>query len=494
MSSRLRATGARQQRAHVAQQDEHAQSGHAVVIGGSIAGLLAARVLANYFGHVTILERDRLPAQPAARAGVPQGRHGHLLLLRGLEVMEELLPGLEADLARGGAIPFDWVDDILWFNFAGPKPRFPSDLRSHVCSRERLEWTVRRRVAAHTAITIQDGYRVTALRADAAGRRVTGVIARRLAAGTDADEALALDADLVVDASGRSSHASRWLQALGYEAPRETTIDAHLGYASRLYRAPEGTAAWKALYVQRTLVEHTRGGLILPLEGERWIVTLVGVGGDYPPTDEAGFQDFARSLPTPVLYEAIKDAEPLSPIHGFRGTDNRRRHFEAQARRPERFLVVGDAFCSFNPVYGQGMTTGALGALELERCLREHRRQDGSFDGLAERFQRRLARVVATPWSLSTAQDLRVPGAEGGRPGPASRLLHRYVDAATALAAERADVQLTLSRVLHLLAPPVALFHPRIAAPVLARALNRRAPTSHSMQARSRMQQKAVME
>ncbi|HWE64630.1 MAG TPA: FAD-dependent oxidoreductase [Chloroflexota bacterium] len=456
---------------------------HAIVIGGSMAGLLAARVLADHVDRVTILERDRLPSTPATRAGVPQGRHGHLLLLRGLQIMEGLFPGLETELAAAGAVPLDWVDDMQWFNFAGPKLRFPSDLRSHVCSRELLELTVRQRVAAHPSITILDGCQVTGLRADETGQRVIGVTAHRRDGGAEHDQDLALEADLVVDAGGRSSRAPQWLEELGYKAPRETTIDAHLGYASRIYRKPAGAGAWKALYVQRTLAEDTRGGLILPLEDGRWMVTLVGVGGDYPPTEAAAFLDFARTLRNPVLYEAIKDAEPLSPIHGFRGTDNRRRHFETLARRPEGFVVVGDAFCAFNPVYGQGMTTAALGAMTLDRCLRERRRlhPDRGPDGFAAHFQQQLARVVATPWSLSTAQDLRLPRTEGGRTSLIGRLLHHYVDGATLLAAERPDAHLALSRVLHLLAPPTALFHPRIALPVLVRALSRHRKTPGDM-------------
>src|SRR5262249_6340950 len=148
-------------------------------------------------------------------------------------------------------------------------------------------------------------------------------------------------------------------------------------------------------------------GLIVPIEGGRWLVTLTGRGGATPPTDEAGFLEFARNLPSPVLYEALREAEPLSPISGFRGTENRLRHFERLRRWPEGFVVLGDAACAFNPVYGQGMTTAALGAVALGECLKEQRRRGGQPAGVARRFQQKLAEVTGVPWTLATGEDHR---------------------------------------------------------------------------------------
>jgi 2-polyprenyl-6-methoxyphenol hydroxylase-like FAD-dependent oxidoreductase len=442
---------------------------HAIVIGGSIAGLIAARVLSDHFHRVTIVERDSVPGMPAHRKGVPHGRHAHLLLLGGQRILEGLFPGLDADLAAEGAVPFDWIDDIQWFNFAGAKMRFASDMRSHVCSREMLEWAIRRRVLALPSITVLNGREVVALRGDVGDRGVTGVLMRRDGDGSGAED-IAIEADMIVDASGRQSRAPQWLQDLGFTAPLETTIDARLGYASRVYRAPAGADAWKALYLQRTHAADTRGGLVLPLEGDHWMVTLVGVGGDYPPTNAEAFLEFARSLPHRQLFDAIKHAEPLTPVHGFRGANNRRRHFEKLVRQPERFVTIGDAFCAFNPVYGQGMTTAAVGALALDRSLRARPRSEAvdSLRGFADRFHKDLACVVDAPWSLSIAQDLRLPRTEGGQPGMLDGLIHRYVDAVTRLACVDATALLALTHVLHLLTPPSALFHPRILTRVLA--------------------------
>jgi 2-polyprenyl-6-methoxyphenol hydroxylase-like FAD-dependent oxidoreductase len=221
-----------------------------------------------------------------------------------------------------------------------------------------------------------------------------------------------LAADLVVDASGRESQAPQWLANLGYTPPRETSIRAFAGYASRLYQRPaEFGRNWKTLYVRPTPPHGTRGGVIIPIEGDRWHVTLLSMAGDYPPTDEAGFLAFARSLPAPQFYEAIKAAEPLTMIYGYRRTESRVRHYDQLPRYLEGFLVCGDAAYSLNPVYAQGMTAAVLGSLALEQCLRAQQRQ-GDLSGLPKAFQTQLSRVVADPWQMVTREDGRWPATE----------------------------------------------------------------------------------
>jgi 2-polyprenyl-6-methoxyphenol hydroxylase-like FAD-dependent oxidoreductase len=288
-----------------------------------------------------------------------------------------------------------------------------------------------------------------------AGGAVSGVSLR----SRDGGGAELLPADLVVDASGRGSHAPQWLRALGYDAPEETVVNAGLAYASRVYRVPSGRRfPWQALYLQSRAPGERRGGLVLPIEGGRWVVTLTGLGGEHPPTDDAGFLEYARGLRSPHLYEAIRGAEPLSPISGHRSTANRLRHFERLARWPERFVVLGDAACAFNPVYGQGMTTAALGAELLDGCLRP-----GRLAGLGRRFQRELARVNRVPWLLATGEDHRYPTTTGGSPGWATRWQHRYVDQVMRLSTEDPGVRLRVLEVLHLLRLPSALFTPGLA-------------------------------
>lgn len=449
-------------------------SGHALVIGGSMAGLLTARVLSERFGRVTIVERDSFPEEPEFRKGVPQSRHLHVFMMRGRMISDRLFPGLSEELEEAGAVSVDSANDFEWLTPAGFAPRFPSGLPVLMCSRDLLEWTMRARVAALPRVSLLEKTDVTGLLPTPDGKGIAAVEIRSRAAKDTAEIQEPLRAELVVDASGRNSNASKWLETLGYAPPEETYINSHLGYASRTYRRPEWfDGDWKGLNAQAAPPEVTRGGVLLPLEGDRWMVTLSGVGGDYPPTDEAGFMDFARSLRTPMLYEAIKDAEPISDISGYRDTENRRRHYEKLSRQPDNFLVTGDAASAFNPVYAQGMTTAALGAEVLEECLREQDAANGDHAGLSKRFQKKLAKTNAASWLLATDEDFRVRGVEGGKATFATRLTHRYMDRVLALSLHDVEVRQTFLEVFHMLKPPTALFGPSVVAKVL-RGANRR--------------------
>jgi 2-polyprenyl-6-methoxyphenol hydroxylase-like FAD-dependent oxidoreductase len=450
------------------------ESGHALVIGGSMAGLLTARVLSERFERVTVVERDHFPEGPAFRKGVPQSKHLHVFMMRGRMISDKLFPGLSEELEEAGAMPVDSANDFEWLTPAGFAPRFPSGLPLLMCSRELLEWTARARVAALPRVSFLEKTEVTGLLPTPNGKGVAAVEVRSRTAKDGAESQEPLRADLVVDASGRNSNASKWLEALGYAPPEETYTNSHLGYASRTYRRPERfDGDWMGLNAQAAPPEVTRGGVLLPLEGNRWMVTLSGVGGDYPPTDEEGFMDFARSLRTPMLYEAIKDAEPISDISGYRDTENRRRHYEKLSRQPENFLVSGDAASAFNPIYAQGMTTAALGAEVLEECLREQDAVSDAHGGLSKRFQKKLAKANAVSWLLATGEDFRVRGVEGGKATFAARLTHRYMDRVLALSLRDIEVRQTFLEVFHMLKPPTELFEPGIALKVLRGATRR---------------------
>ena len=443
---------------------------HALVIGGSMAGLLAARVLADRFEQVTLIERDAFPEGPEFRKGVPQSRHLHVLLARGRHIAGRLFPGIEDDLLAAGAELMDMAEGGSWLTPAGLAPRFHSGFALITCTRNLIEWAVRERVGALEGVCFLE--RTDALRSLAGpGERIAGVEIRRR---DGYEEAQPLHADLVVDASGRNSGAPRWLAELGYAPPEETRINAHPGYATRLFERPEDLPDDRRLiFVQAAPPEHNRGGIMFPIEGGRLMCSLIGMGGDYAPTDEQGYMEFARSLRDPMLYEAIKDAKPASPIHGYREVENKRRHYEKLSRQPDNFLVTGDAACSFNPVYGQGMTTAALGAETLEECLREN----GDLAGLSRRFQKRLAKVNAAPWLLATGEDLRVRETEGGRAGLSTRLTHRYMDRVLALSLQDLAVRRTFLEVFGMTKPPTVLFGPAVAAKVLRDSLSRRTKT-----------------
>lgn len=439
----------------------HVRYGHAVVIGAGIGGLLAGRVLADRFDRVTILERDTLPEKSVVRGGVPQGRHLHSLAVRGSEILEELFPGLDAELAAAGCPAVDQAADAITDLPAGRLPRFRSGVVMRAASRALVERSIRRGIEKETRVRFFAGREVVGLLADGSGARVTGVRAR--VRGEERTEKIS--ADLVVDASGQGSRAPRWLEELGYETPRETVVDARLGYATRWYRVPDDFAAdWKGLAVLPGWPEETRGGTLRRVEGDVWTVVMIGLRGDYPPTDGEAFLEFARGLPSPIIHDAIKSAEPVSPVYGYRRTANRLRHYE-KTRMPESLLVLGDAACVLNPSYGQGMTAAALSAVALRECLAKQR--GGSLAGLGGRFHKRQRKAVAPCWTVTANSDAQWAAKDVRELGPARCLLYRVSEEVMALATEREDVARALLEVKNLLSPPAALLWPRILVPAL---------------------------
>ena len=456
----------------VAAPHAHRQVGdHAVVMGAGMAGLVAARVLADHFLRVTVIDRDHLPAGPTPRAGVPQSRHIHILLARGMALLDQLFPGLEDELLAAGAVPIDFPGDALWLSPAGWSQRFRPGLRLVSCTRPLLERSVRRRLAASATVRFLEGQEATGLTADDTTTAVTGVrLQTRPHPPAAAAADLVLPAALVIDASGRSSRTTEWLGELGYPAPPETTINPFLGYATRTYARPKDvTDDWQLLYVQAKPPQMGRMGLLLPVEGDRWMVGLAGAGRDYPPIDEAGFLQFAASLRSPIIHDAIRHARPLSPIHGYRQTDNRWRHYEQAQRFPERLIVLGDAACTFNPIYGQGLTMAALAGVTLQRCLQAHfhTQAPGDLAGLASRTHRALAHPTAAVWLLATGEDLRYPTTEGARPTLRTRLMHRYLNRLGPVATANRTVNAAFLEVANLVRPPTALFHPSVLLPTL---------------------------
>jgi 2-polyprenyl-6-methoxyphenol hydroxylase-like FAD-dependent oxidoreductase len=440
---------------------------HAVVIGASMAGLLAARVLSDHFAQVTIIERDRLTADAEARKGVPQGRHVHGLLARGAIIMGEYFPDLFRTLARDGAIPVG-TEAVRWNQLGAWMAPVRNPVTVLFQSRPFLEQHVRDQLAARDNVRIRDGCEVSQLCAQ--NGRITGVVLRHRS-GEQHEEALT--ADLVVDTSGRGSRAPHWLNSLGYGNVQETSVKIEVGYATRIYRCPAHLPAnWKALFIYGSPPGDKRGGVIMPIQGGYWMVTLQGSLRDYPPDDEAGFLDFARSLAQPDLYAAIQDAEPVTPIAAYKYSANRWRHYERMKRLPEGFISMGDAVCSFNPVYGQGMAVAAVEAQTLDRRLREQKMVDGNKSpaGFTRRFQQAIARDITTPWRLSTGEDLRYPGTEGKR-SLRTRLLNRYMRRVIELTVSDSRMTATVLRVRNLLKPLSTLFQPRIILAVLRREL-----------------------
>ena len=436
----------------------------AVVVGGSIAGLLAARVLADSFASVTIIETDKLPENPEVRRGVAQSTQPHVLFARGYRILSELFPGIEAALSAAGARAIDWTREFHHFGHGGwgASADSPSDIVSFTCSRPLLEWTIRQQLSKFSNVRFVEQYRATGLLANPSKTHITGVCLRSISGSTE-DE---LQATLVVDASGRRSQAPHWLENLGFTPPSETVVNPFLGYATRRYREPEGFEAdWKVMLISHSPPNGTRLGYLAKIEGGEWIATLGGYGRDFPPTENDGFLEFARSLPSPKFYEAIKDAEPVSPIYAHRATANRLRHYE-KIMLPRGFVALGDAVCALCPVYGQGMTVSALSAMVLRDWLSERHSRDGNF--ISSRFQKSLAKSNSLHWALATGQDSLFPTTSGGsKPSRLGGMLHGYTERLLELANSDPNLHTLFIEVAHLLKSPLALYHPKIVFRVL---------------------------
>jgi len=384
---------------------KHRLNGQAVIIGSGVTGLVAAQALASVFAEVTVIDRDLHTGQPNFRPGAPQANHAHTLLPLGLHLMERQFPGLRDELIAAGAILVDEERDTFQFTATGvEKPRVVQQRSQISASRPLLESILYRRVSRRPGVKFVTGMDATDLQIDQHNRKATGV---HLRSRTGPREMLVLPAELVVDASGRNSRAPQWLEQLGFIPPEEWHIDTHAGYSSRIYRQPSGfDGEWKRMYIHPQPPRGTRGGVILPLESERWHVTLIGIDRDYPPLDESGFLAFAASLPVPDLYNAIKQAAPLSPPAGYRNVENRVRRYENLPIYLDGFLVTGDAVFTMNPVYALGMTAAAVNGLTLRRAL-EAWEDMSALDGLAAYFQKQLAKDILALWRQAVENEWR---------------------------------------------------------------------------------------
>jgi 2-polyprenyl-6-methoxyphenol hydroxylase-like FAD-dependent oxidoreductase len=428
----------------------------AVVLGGSMAGLLAARVLSESYDQVMIIDRDELSGVREPRRGVPQGRHVHGLLARGQEILEELFPGF-TDGMRADGVPTADLGHLRWI-FQGR--RLAKADTGCICisaARPTLESHVRDGVAKLSTVDFVEGTDVLGLVATGNRARIIGV---RTAHPERGEEELA--ADLVVDATGRGSRLPAWLAEFGYERPAEEKVKIGLTYTSRNYRSPDESVIDGDVSINPVgTPSHPRGAFFTRLENGRFILSCTGVLGDSAPTDPAGFTEYVRSLPAPEIYAAIKDAVPLDDPAQHRYPASQRRRYERLNRFPERLLVVGDAFCSFNPVYGQGMTVAALEAL----ALREHLSR-----GVPEPlpFLADVSTVIDVPWDISAGGDLGFPAVEGRRPLK-TRFANAYMAKLQAAAVTDGQLTRTFMRVAGLVDPPTDLMKPSTMLRVLRR-------------------------
>lgn len=436
---------------------------NAVVIGASMGGLLAARVLADFYDTVTLVERDIFPAAGEPRKGVPQGRQPHGLHARGRVVLEQLFPGLTREMVAQGGMVLDISRDFRWYANGGFHQPTDSGLEGLLVSRPRLEAGVLAHVRALPNVRVIENCDVPGVLAAEDRARVTGVRLQR----RDGEAEELLEADLVVDATGRGSRSPAWLEELGYARPEEEQVRIDLGYTSRDYRRTPGQLPGTLGFAIAGAPPDGRNGVVLAKEGGSWSVTLGGYNGDFAPLDDAGFLEFARGMPTQDIYQLIKDAEPLTEPLAYRFKANQRRHYERLARFPEGFLVFGDAICSFNPVYAQGMTVAANEALVLQACLAA-----GAAD-LARRFFKAATPIIDGPWQVAVGNDLTLPHVAGATTRM-DRFMNWYIGKLHLAAHSDAALSVVFLQVVNMMAPPPRLLHPQVALRVLAGNVARR--------------------
>ena len=418
--------------------------GHAVVIGASIAGLLAARALSEAFSLVTVFDRDVLPDEPGIRRGAPQGRQAHALLARGAAALDQLFPGFVAEMIASGAVAGDPQRDFRWYLDGYLLCPAASGLTNIALTRPLIESLIRARTAALDGVRIVGSSVVGGLVMGEG--RITGVRVAKGDAGTEES----VPADLVVDAAGRGSRAHVWLRELGYSEPPMSGVRTDVVYVSRHYRREPHHLDGRIGAAIVGFPGHPRGAAVIRQEGEQFVVLLCGILGEDPPTDDEGMLAFAESLPAPDVADVLRSAKPLDDAAKMRYPASQWHHYEKVARHPDGFLVTGDALCNFNPVYGQGMTIAALEALTLKRLLTE-----GPGD-LPRRFYAAMTKTLSQAWSLSVGADLRFPQVEGKRT-KADRLVNRYLDRYRIAASADPVLGTAFLRVTNMIDPPTRL-------------------------------------
>lgn len=391
----------------------HKLGERALVIGAGIGGLAAAGALSGYFERVDVLERDHLAATVGSRSGTPQDRHPHGLLAGGLQALDRIFPNFKRDLAAAGAVPVTFARDVqLERPDVGVLPKRDFGISVLCATRPLIELVLRRRVEAIANVMLRPASRVTGIVPAADGAGTRGV---RFVNGSDRSQIL--DADLVVDASGRGAPTLTLLDALGWERPQMSEVGVDISYTTVVVElAPGATADWKLLL---TLPDPPHGlfhTVMVPIEDGRWIIALADHNGGSRIETWDTFLDASRLLITPTLYNTLRYTRPPDEIRHYRFPVSTWKHFERLPRLPRGVLPVADSICRFNPIHGQGMSSAAKQACLLQDALRRAAAEPDPVVAVQAAFIDEVAAFLETPWTMSTSADLAFPKTRGERP------------------------------------------------------------------------------
>jgi 2-polyprenyl-6-methoxyphenol hydroxylase-like FAD-dependent oxidoreductase len=427
---------------------------HAIVVGGSFAGLITAKVLSRYFERVTIIEKDTVHRYPESRKGQSHTKHLHGLLPCALNILDNYFPGFYEEIYNNGGVVNDFGTSMNWYTHGGFKKNLFLDIRGVSLSRPLLEHLVRERVLSLSNVTLIDNTTAKALLSSDDKQRVTGVMIE----DTHGREFTRLDADLVVDCMGRGSQTSKWLKGMGYAEVPKTEVKINVTYTTRLYkRDPDDVRGRLWIACTPEAPKERRNGAVFPIEGNRWIVSVGGWHGEKAATDEQAFLEFLKTLPNPNIYDIASTCEPLSDIIQYKYPVSIRRNYEKMNRFPLGVLVLGDAASSFNPMYGQGISFACLQAVELDKII------DQNIDEhkLAKTYFKRTLKIKNKIWQMSTGEDFRFSETIGTRPF-GIRLINKYVSWVHKATISDEVVCEAFLKVMGLIDPPIKLLRPQI--------------------------------
>ncbi|MFS0635362.1 FAD-dependent monooxygenase [Mesobacillus foraminis] len=431
----------------------------AIIIGGSIAGKLAARVLSDFAEEVIIVEKDPKCEQRLPRTSVPQGFHGHALLKSGEEALEELFPGIVDELIADGAVPSDFASELSWYHHGSWKVQFKSGVSIIQQSRPFLEEHIQRRLELIPNISFQ--YET----------KVKGVVVKEnraigVSLTTKNGNISELFADIVVDASGAGSATPRWLKELGLGVPHKTEVKVDLFYSSRKYPSLSPKNGGSLLIYPNPPLQNL-GGAIAQIEDNEWMVTLLGYGVKHPPFNDEQFINYTKQLDDQGIYDTIKDADPVTPVSFYRFPSLSRYHYDNMKHFPDGLIVIGDAFSRINPVFAQGMSIAALEALALKKELSKREGNPGKPKHLSKKIHRRFSRITDIPWLIALSEDFRFKTTSGKKPFGLP-FLQWYVKKVIIACSRNTEVYGQFIKVLHLKAHPITLFSPKMMLKIFA--------------------------
>ena len=468
--------------------EEEEEEDKAIVIGGGIAGLLSARILSGHFSKTIVLEKDRYPKEKGPRNGTPQANHIHVFLAKGMQTIIDLFPGIEEKLLSQGGHKIDVISKAKFKFPTGWARNFNSDMNTIVCSRQLLEYTIRQEILKkYFNVKIIENTRVIGLATtiDSEQKIITGV---NMIYGNgknnndynDINKTTTINANLVVDASGRRSETPIWFEKIGLEKPNETKINSFIGYAGRRVQLLSTQSSpllsnYKVVVVFTNPPNNPRMVVMTAIEDNQWQLGLLGIGKTYPPTDEKGFLNFAKELGVEDIYKIVRDAKPISNIYGYREDGSRLYHYEKIKKWPKNFIVLGDAVSAFNPIYAQGVTVAAIQSKILDNLLYKYKKINTAADlkkGFEIKFQREIAKLNSLPWLLGTSEDLRWSSTEANKKmNPFTKIIQRYSKHVILLTPNSRLATRSFLEMLNMVKSPAVLFHPLLIAQVLAQVI-----------------------